>query len=64
MFLEQSLVDLGYDPDGDIEVDEDFDSATRAAIELLQEDIGANVDGGFSLGEMLFAPAQHTLLRH
>ena len=56
MFLEQSLVDLGYDPDGDIEVDEDFDSATRAAIELLQEDIGANVDGGFSLGEMLFAP--------
>jgi multidrug efflux system membrane fusion protein len=56
MFLEQSLVDLGYDPDGDIEVDEEFDSATRAAIELLQEDIGANVDGGFSLGEMLFAP--------
>jgi peptidoglycan hydrolase-like protein with peptidoglycan-binding domain len=56
MFLEQSLVDLGYDPDGDIEIDEEFTSATRAAIELLQEDIGAEVDGGFSLGEMLFAP--------
>ena len=56
MFLEQSLVDLGYDPDGDIAVDEEFDSATRSAIELLQEDIGAEVDGGFALGEMLFAP--------
>ncbi|GMQ94482.1 MAG: hypothetical protein BMS9Abin12_1974 [Acidimicrobiia bacterium] len=56
MFLEQSLVDLGYDPDGDIEIDDEFTSATRAAIELLQEDIGAEVDGGFSLGEMLFAP--------
>jgi len=55
MFVEQSLVDLGYDPDGDIEIDEEFTSATRAAIELLQEDIGAEVDGGFSLGEMLFA---------
>ena len=56
MFLEQSLVDLGYDPDGDITIDEEFTTATRAAIELLQEDIGANVDGGFALGEMLFTP--------
>lgn len=56
MFLEQSLVDLGYDPDGDITVDEDFTSATSAAIERLQEDIGADVDGGFALGEMLLTP--------
>jgi peptidoglycan hydrolase-like protein with peptidoglycan-binding domain len=56
LFLEQSLVDLGYDPDGDITIDEEFTTATRAAIELLQEDIGANVDGGFALGEMLFTP--------
>ncbi len=56
MFLEQSLVDLGFDPDGDITVDEEFTTATRAAIELLQEDIGAEVDGGFALGEMLFTP--------
>jgi multidrug efflux system membrane fusion protein len=56
MFLEQSLVDLGYDPDGDITIDEEFTSATRDAIELLQEDIGATVDGGFALGEMLFTP--------
>jgi len=56
MFVEQPLVDLGYDPDGDIVIDEEFTSATEAAIELLQEDIGAEVDGEFSLGEMLFAP--------
>lgn len=56
MFLEQSLVDLGYDPDGDVTIDEEFTSATRAAIERLQEDIGATVDGGFALGEMLFTP--------
>jgi multidrug efflux system membrane fusion protein len=56
MFLEQSLVDLGYDPDGNITIDEEFTSATREAIELLQEDIGAEVDGGFALGEMLFTP--------
>jgi multidrug efflux system membrane fusion protein len=56
MFLEQSLVDLGYDPDGDITIDEEFTSATRDAIELLQEDIGAEADGGLALGEMLFTP--------
>lgn len=55
MSLEQALVDLGYDPDGDIDIDEDFTLATANAIERLQEDIGATVDGGFALGEMMFA---------
>lgn len=55
LYLERSLVDLGYDPDGEITVDEDFDAATADAIERLQEEIGADVDGGFDLGEMLFA---------
>ena len=54
--LEEALVRLGYDPDEDIEIDEDFTTATREAIELLQLDIGANDDGAFQLGEMLFAP--------
>jgi peptidoglycan hydrolase-like protein with peptidoglycan-binding domain len=55
--LEQALVDLGFDPDGDIEIDEDFTSATRDAIELLQESIGADDDGKLELGEVLFGPA-------
>ncbi len=55
--LEQALVDLGFDPDGDIEIDEDFTGATRDAIELLQESIGADDDGKLELGEVLFGPA-------
>ncbi len=54
--LEQALVDLGYDPDGDIEIDEDFTSATSDAIELLQEAIGADETGRLNLGDVLFSP--------
>jgi peptidoglycan hydrolase-like protein with peptidoglycan-binding domain len=54
--LERALVDLGFDPDQDIEVDEDFTSATRDAIELLQESVGANDDGRLELGEVQFGP--------
>ena len=54
--LEQALVDLGFDPDGDIEIDEDFTGATRDAIELLQESVGADDDGRLELGEVLFGP--------
>ncbi len=54
--LEQALVDLGYDPDGAITVDEDFDSATADAIELLQEAIGAEETGSLQLGAVIFTP--------
>lgn len=54
--LEQALVDLGFDPDGDIEIDEDFTSATRDAIARLQESVGADDDGRLELGEVLFGP--------
>ena len=35
-------MDLGFDPDGDMTIDEDFTSATANAIERLQEAIGAD----------------------
>lgn len=54
--LEQALVDLGYDPDGDITVDEEFTTATADAIELLQEAIGAEETGSLELGAVIFAP--------
>lgn len=54
--LERALVELGYDPDGDIEIDEDFTSATADAIELLQEAIGATETGQLGLGAVIFAP--------
>ncbi len=54
--LEQALVDLGYDPDGDMTIDEDFTSATSDAIERLQDAIGAEDTGTLLLGDVIFAP--------
>ena len=54
--LEQALVDLGYDPNATMTVNEDFTSATADAIERLQEDIGAEEDGALDLGEVAFMP--------
>ena len=51
--LEQALVDLGYDPNGTMTVNEDFTSATADAIERLQEDIGAEESGALNLGEVV-----------
>jgi peptidoglycan hydrolase-like protein with peptidoglycan-binding domain len=51
--LEEALVALGYDG---FTVDENFTSATADAVEELQEDIGAEVDGVLGLGEYAFSP--------
>jgi len=58
--LEQSLSDLGYDPDGDMTIDEDFASSTADAIERLQESIGAEETGRFELGAVVFSPTPIT----
>lgn len=58
--LEQALVDGGFDPDGDITVDEDFTTATADAIELLQDAIGAEATGRLDLGQVIFAPTAAT----
>ncbi len=52
--LEQSLVDLGYDPDGDATVDEEFTANTTAMVERWQEDVGIEEDGDVDLGEVVF----------
>jgi peptidoglycan hydrolase-like protein with peptidoglycan-binding domain len=54
--LEQALTDLGYDPDGDMTIDEDFTSATADAIERMQEAIGAEETGRLDLGAVVFSP--------
>ena len=54
--LEQALFDLGFDPDEDMTIDEDFTSATADAIERLQEAIGAEETGRLDLGFVVFAP--------
>lgn len=58
--LEQALVELGFDPDGAIDVDEDFTAATADAIEVLQESIGAEETGRLELGQVAFAPTPAT----
>ena len=54
--LEQNLVAMGYDPDGDIDVDREFDWATTEAIERWQDDRGLTEDGAVDMGEAVFAP--------
>ena len=56
--LEQMLFDLGYDADGDLEVDEEFDADTSQAIEEWEEDLQDEwedqvVDGVLSLDQIV-----------
>ena len=54
--LEKNLVALGYDPDGDIEVDDEFDWATKAAVKRWQDDLGVTEDGSVSSEDAVFLP--------
>ena len=59
--LEENLVALGYDPDGEVVVNTVFNSATEAAIERWQEDLGVEVDGIVDLGEVVFLPGEQRI---
>ena len=52
--LEHALVGLGFDPDGDVVVDEEFDSATVAMVEAWQESIDVEPTGVVELGSVVF----------
>jgi peptidoglycan hydrolase-like protein with peptidoglycan-binding domain len=54
--LERNLVELGYDPDGDVEIDREWDWATTAAVKRWQEDIGLEETGTVELGQIVFLP--------
>jgi peptidoglycan hydrolase-like protein with peptidoglycan-binding domain len=54
--LERNLVALGYDPDSDIEVDDEWGSATTAAVKRWQKDKGLRVTGAVQLGQIVFLP--------
>lgn len=52
--LEEALTRLGYDEDGDFDLDGDFTYATRDAIAALQEDLGIDDTGSLEQGSYLF----------
>ena len=51
--LEENLVALGYDPDGEIEIDDIFDEATEEAVERWETDLGVEVNGTVELGRFV-----------
>jgi len=55
--LEQALVDLGYDPDGTVTVDDEFTYNSGQMVERWQEEVGMEVDGVVDLGEVVFIQA-------
>jgi peptidoglycan hydrolase-like protein with peptidoglycan-binding domain len=62
--LEQSLVDLGYDPDATVTIDDSFDSGTEAAIERWQEGLAVDPTGAVELGSVVFVAADTTITAH
>jgi peptidoglycan hydrolase-like protein with peptidoglycan-binding domain len=54
--LESALVELGYDPDGTVTIDDEFTYNTAQMVEEWQADIGAEDDGIVNFGEVVFLP--------
>ncbi len=54
--LEANLVHLGFDPDGAISIDEEFDSATADAVTLWEDSLGLEGDGEVTEGQIVFVP--------
>ena len=54
--LESNLVLLGFDPEGAITIDDEFDSATAAATTAWENSLGLDGDGKVPQGEVVFVP--------
>ncbi|MCB0982453.1 MAG: peptidoglycan-binding protein [Ilumatobacter sp.] len=54
--LETNLVMLGFDPDGEITIDETYDDATAAAVTRWEDSLGLDGDGEVTAGELVFVP--------
>ncbi len=56
--LETNLVALGFDPDGAIDIDREFDDATENAVELWQTSLGLDADGIVLQSLIVFTPGK------
>lgn len=54
--LEQALIDLGITDESSLTVDEDFTSATAAAVADLRELVGLSEGEGMALGDVVYLP--------
>jgi peptidoglycan hydrolase-like protein with peptidoglycan-binding domain len=52
--LERNLRVLGHDPDEEMEIDDEWDWATTAAVERFQDEHGLEEDGSLAKGEVVF----------
>jgi Putative peptidoglycan binding domain len=52
--LERNLRALGHDPDRDMDVDDEWDWATTAALERFQDEHGLDEDGSLERGQVVF----------
>lgn len=50
--FEEALVRLGFDPDGDMTIDESFTTVTSEIVELFEAEYGATIDGRLGLGDV------------
>jgi biotin carboxyl carrier protein len=60
--LEQALVALGYDPNSEASVDEEFTDYTETMVERWQEDLGVEETGTVEYGDVIFIPAASEVL--
>ena len=56
--LEMNLVQLGFDPDHKIVIDEKYDAATRDAVTAWENSLGLTGDGKITKGELVFIPGR------
>jgi peptidoglycan hydrolase-like protein with peptidoglycan-binding domain len=56
--LELNLVQLGFDPDHKIVIDETYDNATRDAVTAFEDSLGLTGDGKITKGELVFIPGR------
>jgi peptidoglycan hydrolase-like protein with peptidoglycan-binding domain len=54
--LERNLRALGYDPSYDMDIDDEWDWATTAAVKRWQDDLGLRKTGSVELGQIAFLP--------
>lgn len=53
--LEENLFELGFDPDGELTIDEDFTDVTARIVEDWQEELGLEETGIVELGRIVFS---------